>query len=614
MKKTIKKLLGILTLVVLLLTISCTEDLYKEDTFTKENLEFIIKKVNFHEISLNKKLVEKLRKLNSKKEKNKNENGKIVYSSEYNFYLDTDFATYIEDEYGNHSYTFPIIRDSTQYLLENLIIRLNTNNSYSAYLIQYNITENELDQIENGNFQGITSNKLILKPFDLNSFDDNIFAKADMVCECGLNNYLGEDGLYYVVNRTTNGVITWVQHTCSGTGGGGGGSTGSSGSSGYSGYTGSGSYNNPTGNTGSTTGSNTNDGTGTTSGGTSGTGSNNNQNPIYTTPTYPSPQQILKDKFIKQLSGGFLNPNNPKDCFNNLPQEQKDEILDYVGSFALEFVDGTTTTNTTNTAEDELFNLTEEIIMNSCSGGSVDFNNKIIIDPSFENNQKAMCVYNKMRTIDGFNKVLVPFEGENPDAFIRLKTETLPQNVRAETKEPNSSNIIDIILNDCTSCTNGINSQPNLLLAQTILHEVLHAELFRQIIVAIGNGSYIYDYDTIVNALENSQYSKLANYFRTTNDWSHNYMAEHFRRAIGRVTQQYDTGILVTSSQIPLPFYTNLAWRGLMVYEDPIIGNGVVAWMELVGNNINNPSQASIDIQNTINNYLQNNINQLCQD
>ena len=271
-----------------------------------------------------------------------------------------------------------------------------------------------------------------------------------------------------------------------------------------------------------------------------------------------------------------------------------------MGSFALEFVDGITTTNTTNTAVDELFNLTEEIIMNSCNGGSVDFDNKIIIDPSFENNQKAMCVYNKMRTIDGFNKALAPFEGENPDAFIRLKAATLDDDVRAETKEPDANNIIEITINNCATCINGINYQPNTLLAQTIIHEVIHAEFFRQIIEAIGNGTYSTDYDEVVNALENSKYQKLSNYIKTKEDWSHNYMAEQFRRAIGRVTQEFNTGIFVDSNQTPLPLYTSLAWRGLDEFD-------VTAWTNL-------SPQVQYDIHNSINNFTINNSNQTCQD
>ena len=301
MKKTIKKVLSVLTLLVLLITFSCTEDLYQEKTQTNENHEFIIKKVNFNEISSNKKLVEKLGKLNSKKEATVNPEGKIVYSSEYGFYVDTDYANYIEDKNGKHSYIFKVYRDSVQNKLDNIVFSLQEDNSYKVVLISYDLTSLEQQNLERGISINVSDNPRTAYLIEDENLASNIFSKTLMVYEgngcitimevsCSCNVHDDSTGYSNCNSSCYTETVWWTN--CGGSGGGGGGTTGG--------------YNNPTGNTGSTTGSSGNDGTGTNSGGTSGTGSNNNnQNPIYTTPTYPSPQQILKDKFIKQLSGGF---------------------------------------------------------------------------------------------------------------------------------------------------------------------------------------------------------------------------------------------------------------------------------------------------------------------
>lgn len=284
---------------------------------------------------------------------------------------------------------------------------------------------------------------------------------------------------------------------------------------------------------------------------------------------------------INEVLSNILSPEELT-WWNNATQEQKQPILDYINP---------------NINNGDAWIYTKEAIKTIVHDGEVDFENKIMIDSTFKNNQKAMCVYNKMRTINSFNKALAPFEGENPNAFIKLKTEILPNDIRAETSEPDSNNIIEIKINDCANCTNGINYQPNTLIAQTIIHEIIHAEFFRQIIEAVGNGTYSTDYDEVVNALKNSKYQKLANYIQTKEDWSHNYMAEQFRRAIARVTQQFDTNIEVTG--IPLPLYTNLAWRGLDEID-------VTSWMEL-------PIEIRNSIHNTIDTFTLNNSNQPCQ-
>lgn len=164
-------------------------------------------------------------------------------------------------------------------------------------------------------------------------------------------------------------------------------------------------------------------------------------------------------------------------------------------------------------------------------------------------------------------------------------------------------------MNNSTTSENGITQQPTALVAQTIIHEVIHAEFFRQIIVAIGQGQYIADYDVVKEALKNSNYPRLSEYFRTKSDWAHNYMAYHYRKAIARVTQEFATGVPVTE---PNEQFMAFAWRGLDIWDTEHEWTGVQAWMELVGD-INNPSPAAVSIEQIIINYTAQNFGQPCQ-
>jgi hypothetical protein len=248
--------------------------------------------------------------------------------------------------------------------------------------------------------------------------------------------------------------------------------------------------------------------------------------------------------------------------------------------------------------------LANELIREIKRGSKIDFENKIIIDSSFVNNQKANCIYNKMRNINAFNKALEPFETTTPVAFLKLMTEDMGNTGRGVTEPPLSNlNIITIKINNNTTSQYGINYQANLLLAQTIIHEVIHAELFRKIMIAISVGSYVEDVNVIRNALSSSEFDVLSEYFRQGQDWPHSFMADHMRNTIARITQEFATGIPVTN---PSPYYKTLAWRGLMHYGT------VQSWTEIVGPNPDFPGPVAIEIDQTIYDYETTHANETC--
>lgn len=241
--------------------------------------------------------------------------------------------------------------------------------------------------------------------------------------------------------------------------------------------------------------------------------------------------------------------------------------------------------------------LAKEILKEQKRGSKVDFENKIIIDSSFVVNQKAMCVYNKMKGNTAFKTFTAPFDIEKPVAFVKLKAGPVVDNERAQTNPPDSNNIIEITINNNPTHPNGINAQPNLFLCQTIMHEIIHAELFRRIIEALGSNFDGVQNLTIVNALEHSDYQVLAGYFAANKFWSHNYMAEQFRKAIGRVTQEFATGTPVVGN--PENIYTLYAWRGLDL-------TNVVSWYTI-------PPPIQNEIHDTIDDYINNHSNESCE-
>ena len=144
--------LGILLFGVFIATISCDKDdttSYNQVPVLSNSTEFKIQRITNPPISQNKELSEKLSSFNSKKNtSNLNYQAREAYNAELDFTIDTDISNYIE--YGEyHSYTFPIKRTEDNGLVENLLLSLQINGTYKAYLVAYNLTEEEKLQIQN---------------------------------------------------------------------------------------------------------------------------------------------------------------------------------------------------------------------------------------------------------------------------------------------------------------------------------------------------------------------------------------------------------------------------------------------------------------------------------
>lgn len=118
--------------------------------------------------------------------------------------------------------------------------------------------------------------------------------------------------------------------------------------------------------------------------------------------------------------------------------------------------------------------------------------------------------------------------------------------------------------------------------------------MFRNLIsLASVNGSI--DTNKAMTLLKNGDYPGMLDYYlrngkNINSEWQHEQMAAHYRQTIGRILQEYDTGIFVAHNILPEQLYQDLAWEGL-IYSD------IAAWKEIYS-----------DAERTrINNYINKN-------
>lgn len=186
--------LGILLFGTVLLFFRCESEHFEQQ---KTNSGFIVKKVYAKDISNNRLLNETLNKI--QKFKPNNVSHRTVYNNEHNFYVETDQATYIENgEY--HSYTFLIYRDSQTNLTENLLLSLQPDLTYKAFIVSYDFTEAEKQMVANGDYVSLTD-KTTFTP--LENFDTDEITN-ELSREIYYNAALGY--CYELVEETSQGT------------------------------------------------------------------------------------------------------------------------------------------------------------------------------------------------------------------------------------------------------------------------------------------------------------------------------------------------------------------------------------------------------------------------
>lgn len=435
MKNTIKKLNYYLLLFTALIFISCEKDLYDEAIQKDKNI--LVKNISLSELSRkdNAKLFSSVDEVRNKK---KNIQGKIVYDSINDIYFDDQSGKYIEREDGYKSYTFPILKyGSGDKKIENIVFSLNEIGEYDVFKAKYDFTKEEMENLteqemasQNIIYTGITQGKL-----------------GQIVC----------------IN-----TVKWISYTID--------EGNNEGDFGYTGEWIATSYHcyNMADNTGSFAG-----GGGDTDGpidapsnsgtsvGQSGGGSISTT-PIALTPTQAGMAAFMHDFNDKQL-----------DWYNNQDNATLNSITNYLVQndfspestlFVYQFINQMVNNS----------NLNLDINASSKSPVFIDLSKVKTDDPNdplFSKKKKFMCVYNKLLQSSKFKDLFVDMFQNNIKPNVTFEITDLPGNANSGLVGQTIPTSNDGYNNTIQIDTDLLDSGNNMLIANTILHECVHAFL-----------------------------------------------------------------------------------------------------------------------------------------
>ena len=169
MKKNTFKILSIILLSTFFVFTACNDDVLNEN-IQNVNAGIKSKKISFDEFKKQKKAFTIVFDINQKQNELKSLSNKTSNSIVNNFTIDTQKGLYLE--YANlHSFTFPIHREVDNGKVENLLLSFQSDGSYKAKILKYNLTQQEKIDIANDQLKNI-QNPIITIPienFNLNS-------------------------------------------------------------------------------------------------------------------------------------------------------------------------------------------------------------------------------------------------------------------------------------------------------------------------------------------------------------------------------------------------------------------------------------------------------------
>lgn len=120
-----------------------------------------------------------------------NKANRIVYNSDYDFTINTDYAKVIEIN-GLKNYTFGVYRSEENGLLENLLLEQQADSTFKVSLVQYNITESEKNSLIN---REIIDAEDKITFIALDDISDTIFSKVNSDAEtCTVYSYEWSQG------------------------------------------------------------------------------------------------------------------------------------------------------------------------------------------------------------------------------------------------------------------------------------------------------------------------------------------------------------------------------------------------------------------------------------
>ncbi|CAM1363952.1 hypothetical protein [Tenacibaculum xiamenense] len=167
---------------------------------------------------------------------------------------------------------------------------------------------------------------------------------------------------------------------------------------------------------------------------------------------------------------------------------------------------------------------------------------------------KAKCVYDKLKNNSLINKTLDEFEGEEAQVNLKILQEDIEED--GVSGETDYGDTITITLD-----TSDMNNTLSLWGAHTILHEAIHAKIYRMIRT---RSQLVLNQYTNTYHLPDGSRADFPTLFDYYNDYpdnpQHNYMADYYREAMENGLKEYAQLIGET---YPEQLYKDIAWSGL---------------------------------------------------
>jgi hypothetical protein len=241
--------------------------------------------------------------------------------------------------------------------------------------------------------------------------------------------------------------------------------------------------------------------------------------------------------------------------------------------------------------------------------------NEVFTDPAFEDIPCLYNIYEAMGKTVKFDEYLKKFESDASVANLRFSADdsfsTNPEfikyhNAMAITSPPIDTNDIKITFNTDPNTTGNILDKPDVFKVVSMIHELLHAEMYRKMLDAViaaninqtslnwTDWSSADFYNNFLNSLEN-KYEGIFYYFtkykygvptnQEPNDYQHQQLAQYYRGVIKQALTDYDPTLTANEKEA-------LSWIGLDSAD-------IVAWQNLTPSERTTINQLQSQIQNS---------------
>ncbi len=301
-------------------------------------------------------------------------------------------------------------------------------------------------------------------------------------------------------------------------------------------------------------------------------------------------------------------------CVDNLTTEEENWLRTPNSSKDIENINALWNNININGCTTNTKNFNREAIKALKNGAEVDFEEKVILEAVFVNETCLKAIYDKMGKASKFKEYLQNFEATASVADLtftvddNFKSNETPSyhNAMAITKPPLANNVIKIKFNTDTNTTGNILNKPDVFKAVSMIHEIIHAEMYRKMLDAVrateisgnnlnwANWTSEQFYNDFLNSLQN-KYSGIFYYFtkykygvpsaNEPNAWQHQQMAQYYRDIVKQALTDFDPTL--TDQQ-----KNALSWIGLNTAD-------IVAWQNLTPSERTAINSLQTQIKNT---------------